>query len=254
MIHSLPFAELRAGQVKLGFWLTYPAPGILEVVHRDWDWFCLDSQHGQLEYATLVEGMRAADAVRVPTVIRVRDHSLGAIGPVLDTNCAGIIVPMVNTADDARRAVEQAKFPPLGQRSYGGRRAVDLGGPTYWASANEECSLIVQIETAQAVDNVAAILETPGVDAVFLGPADLRLSLGLPLDAPATHPEIHDRLARVAHAARAANKVAGSAGGTTPDSLRLLADLGYTLIAACSDVMVIRQTSPTLSAALRAAL
>ena len=194
---------LAAGEVQLGFGLQVPAPAILEVVHEDWDWFFIDGQHGQLSNDALLHAVRTADSVRKPSLVRVRDHSFGAIGPVLDMSCTGIIVPMVNTPQQAEQLVQQAKFPPLGTRSYGGRRVIDLNGGSYWETANEDSLLFVQIETAQSLDNVEAIVETPGVDGILVGTDDLRLSLGIPLRTPLSESKIADCLTQVAQATRA---------------------------------------------------
>ncbi len=250
----LDIDALRAGKMQLGFCLTYPAPGILEVVSPDWDWFWLDSQHGQLDYATLLHCVRAADGVGVPPVVRVRDHSMGTIGPVLDMDCAGVIVPMVNTAEQARSIVAHAKFPPIGQRSYGGRRVVDMSGRNYCVAANEKRVLIVQIETAQAVEHIEEIVAVPGVDGVFFGPDDLKQSLGLPMDTALAHPEIADRLAQVAQAVQSAHKIAGAAGAATAENAKMLRDMGYTLVASNSDVGLLRTYSPARAREIREAI
>ncbi len=245
---------LRGGEMKLGFCLTYPAPGILEAVAADWDWFWLDGQHGQLDYDTLLHCVRTADALQTPPVVRVRDHSFASIGPILDMDCAGIIVPMVNTAEQARAVVDNAKFPPLGLRSYGGRRVFDRGGRDYWATANEECLLIVQIETAQAVENIEEIVAVPGIDGIFFGPDDLKQSLGLPMDTPSSDPAIAERLERAATATAAAGKIPGAAGAATGEWARRLKDMGFTLIACTGDVVLIRNNSPLQAAEIRQAI
>ena len=245
---------LAAGEIQLGFGLGVPAPAILEVVYKDWDWFFIDGQHGQLSYDALLHAVRTADSVRTPSLVRVRDHSFGAIGPVLDMGCTGIIVPMVNTPQQAEQLVQHAKFPPLGTRSYGGRRVIDLSGNSYWETANEKCLLFVQIETEQAADNVEAIAQTPGVDGIFLGPVDLRLSLGLSRDTPLTEPVLAQYLTRTVKAARAAGKIASCWGSTDPQTTAMLADLGYSLIAVTSDMALLRGASAVLAEDLRSAL
>ena len=245
---------LRAGEMKLGIYLTYPAPGILEAVAADWDWFWLDDQHGQLGYDTLLHCVRAADAVQTPPVVRVRDHSFASIGPVLDMDCAGIIVPMVNSVEQARQVVANAKFPPLGQRSYGGRRVIDLGGRDYWATANESQLLIVQIETAQAVENIEEIVAVPGVDGIFFGADDLKQSLGLPMDTPSSEPAIAERMERAAVATAAAGKIPGAAAATTPEWTRRLQDMGFTLVACTGDEALIRDNSSLKAAQIRQAI
>jgi len=169
-------------------------------------------------------------------------------------DCTGIIVPMVNTPQQAEQLVQYAKFPPLGTRSYGGRRVIDLGGNSYWETANKECLLFVQIETAEGMDNVEAIVERPGVDGILIGPADLRLSLGMSPSAPFTEPKVADRLTEAARAAQAAGKLACCAGAGSPELAVMLADMGYTLLINCADVTLLQNASPALSQDLRNAL
>ena len=244
---------MLSGQVQLGFVLMYPAPAILEVVHRDWDWFWVDGQHGQHDYRSILECVRAADVVRRPVIVRVPGHDYGFIGPMLDMNVAGIIVPMVNNAEQARRVVIAAKFPPLGQRSFGGRRVIDIEGSNYDVNANEESLLIVQIETSEALRNVEAILATPGVDGVLVGTDDFLKSLGLPRNTPITEPVLDDCLQKTAQAARTSGKIGGAVIGTAEQAV-YLAELGYTLLAGCLDVELIRNGSSTVAEPLRRAL
>lgn len=241
---------IRAGQVQLGFSLAIPAPSILEVVHKDWDWFFIDGQHGQLSYDAQLHAVRTADLVNTPSLVRVRDHSMGAIGPVLDMSCTGIVAPMVNSVQEAEQVVQYAKFPPLGTRSYGGRRVVDVGGLDYWETANEESLLFVQIETAQSLDNVEAIAETPGIDGVAVGPIDLTISLGMPRGALLIEPKIAQRIAQ---AAQTAGKLACYIG-FRPAQAPLLAAMGYSLLCGGGDIILIRNASPALAADIREAL
>ena len=253
MAWPLDTEALNAGKVQLGFGLGVPAPAILEAVHKDWDWFFIDGQHGQLSYDTLLHIVRTADSVRTPSLVRVRDHSMGSIGPVLDMDCTGIIVPMVNTAEQARQVVDRSKFPPRGSRSLANHRIFDIPGQEP-KTGTEDGLLIVQIETEEAADNVEAIAQTPGVDGIFLGPVDLRMSLGLSRDTPLTEPTLAERLTEIAEAARAAGIIASCWGSTDPHVTAMLADLGYSLIAVVTDTALLAAASAALSQDLRNAL
>jgi len=205
---------LMAGDVQLGVGLKFPAPGIVEEIHSYWDWLFIDAQHGQLAYDALLNIVRTADLMRIPSLVRVRDHSIGSIGPVLDMDCTGIIVPMVNTAEEARQVVDRAKFPPVGSRSLATRRIFNAPGQEP-RTGTEDSLLILQIETEEAASNVEAIAQTPGIDGIFLGPTDLRMSLGLSRDTPFTDPILAERLTRTVEAAQAAGIIA-SCWGSTP--------------------------------------
>ena len=156
--------KLRTGRVILGLNLQYPAAGIIECIGAGWDWVWIDGQHGQHDYRSVLECVRVADSCGIAPVVRVSGHEPGLIGPAMDMRPAGIMVPMVNTVGEAQAIVKAARFPPLGERSYGGRRVIDLGTREYFKTADQDTILIVQLETKEALDNAAAIAATEGVD------------------------------------------------------------------------------------------
>lgn len=231
-------ARLAAGEVLVGFTLTFPAAGILELAGGDWDWFWIDTQHGQISYDTLLGIIRAAELVGVPPVVRVPGHDYAVIGPILDTGAAGILVPMVETPEQARALVRAVRFPPLGQRSYGGRRVFDRGGPRYHERASDELLLVVQIETVLGLENCEEIAAVEGVDVLFLGPADLRLSMGLDIQVPVAEPKLQAAIDRVAAACKAHGKYAGWPVGAA-DLIADLAERGYQIMAAAHDAAIL---------------
>jgi 4-hydroxy-2-oxoheptanedioate aldolase len=248
-VNSFRKALRRAPQ--LGFVLTYPAPGIVELVAPDWDWIWVDGQHGEMGYRELLEGVRAAQAMKRPALVRVPGHDAGAIGLALDMGADAIMVPCVDSVDQARAVVRAAKFPPLGNRSFGGRRPVDLGGIGYCHSDGP--LLVCQVETPEsfaAVDEIAAL---DGVDALFLGADDLTLRRGLRMDKPRPAGAVDDALKGVARAAKKHGKIAGAIF-TTPESLRLGVKLGYRLMGCSLDALFIGPCSKEKSRALRSAL
>ena len=149
--------RLRVGEVALGLSLNYPAPGIIECMGAGWDWLWIDGQHGQMDYQSMLQCVRTADACGLAPIPRVSRHEPGTIGPVMDMKPAGILVPMVDTVAQARNIVEAVYFPPLGKRSFGGRRVTDVGGRNYYQTANEDTLLVVQIETPEGAANAEAI-------------------------------------------------------------------------------------------------
>src|SRR2546425_11308236 len=172
---------LDAGKPLLGLSVMYPSPGAVERIGPEWDWIWIDGQHGQMGYEQTFALVRACDLIQRPAVVRVPGHEFGSIGKTLDMGAAAVITPCVDTPEQARAVVDAAKFPPLGKRSYGGRRPIDFQGRTYSDTANIDTLLIAQIESPQAIDNVDAIASVAGVDALFLGPDDLMLRRGFSL-------------------------------------------------------------------------
>lgn len=149
------------------------------VASLDFDFLCVDAQHGLIDYRDVAQTLQALELGEAAPVVRVPWNDPGIIGKVLDAGAMSVIVPMVNSADDARAVVAAARYAPGGSRSFG---PVGIGwrdGPSYLGRTNDEVAIIVMIETVAALRNVDQIAAVPGIDALFLGPFDLSLSLGL---------------------------------------------------------------------------
>lgn len=178
----------------IGTLLTLPLPALAEMcADAGFDWLFLDMEHGALDLHD-VQCIAQAVNDKCPCVVRVPINERMWIGKVLDLGVAGIILPQVNRAEDAQRAVFAAKYPPQGGRGVGVGRASRYGADlqNYLRNANDETALIVQIEHREAVENVEAIANVAGVDALMLGPFDLSGSLGKlgQIDAPETQAAI----------------------------------------------------------------
>ncbi len=144
---------------------------------QGYDSVTIDVQHGALDYSQLLpmfQAMRASGAV---LMARVPWLEPGIIMKVLDAGAYGVICPMVNTGEEAARFVSFMRYPPLGQRSYGPTRVSVAAGASYASEANDETLAFVMVETAEAMDNLEAIAGTPGLDGIYVGPADLSFSL-----------------------------------------------------------------------------
>jgi 2-keto-3-deoxy-L-rhamnonate aldolase RhmA len=177
-----PFKQrIRSGPVALGTLVTVGAPAVVEALSMTGlDWLCIDLEHGSLGIETAEDLVRAVRG-DCYTLVRLPENSPLWIRKVLDIGCDGLIVPMVCSEAEARRAVEHSRYPPAGQRSVGVARAHGYGleFADYVTNANERISLIVQIEHISAVRNLSSILDVPGIDAVLIGPYDLSGSMNL---------------------------------------------------------------------------
>ena len=174
-------AKLARGETTLGMWVTLESPSITEIaVTLGVDWVVIDTEHGHLDYKEVVEHIRATRNTSTTPLVRIPETTPGIIKRVLDLGAHGIIVPQVNSAEEVALAVRCAKYPPDGIRGVGGERATlwGLGLQSQTALANRETMVIPLIETVAGGRNLGPILDVPGVDAVFLGPADYSASAG----------------------------------------------------------------------------
>lgn len=169
----------------LGAWMFLREPMTAEAAARQgYDYVVVDLQHGVASDHEAMTMMQAADAAGAIPVVRVAANEAKAIGRALDAGALAVIVPMVNNAHDAWEAVAACRYAPAGRRSYGPVAALSRYMEEYVHVANHVISCVVMIETAEALENIDEILAVPGVDAVYVGPFDLSLMLGLP---PASH-------------------------------------------------------------------
>lgn len=178
-MHNLLREKLRRKEVTFGITLVLGTPEIPEALANvGLDWMNFDMQHTTQDAGTLQPMIQATSYSKTVPIIRVISNDLGLINRALDTGAPGIIVPLVNSREDAEKAVRFAKYPPQGVRSYG-IRSVALRDPEYTATANDEILIMPQIEAELALRNLEEIVTTDGIDAIFVGPYDLTLSLGV---------------------------------------------------------------------------
>ena len=170
--------KLAQGRPELGAWVTIPSPDVSEALSTlAFDWFLFDLEHSALNEQSaqvLMQGMRGDN---VTPLIRVAWNDQVLIKKALDIGAHGVIVPMVNTRQDAIHAVRACRYPPAGIRGCGPKRPW-IYDPDYFATADDQVMVIVQIETEEAVNNADEILAVEGVDAFFVGPFDLSVSMG----------------------------------------------------------------------------
>ena len=174
-------AKLRRGERVLGLWVTLAAPAVTEIAAElGLDWVCIDMEHGATTYADVANHVRAAKGTDLAVFVRVSSVGADTIARSLDLGADGIVLPMVRSADEVRRALEWMRYPPHGCRGLGGERAQKwgMGVDDYIATANDELMLMPMIEHKDAVNEIDEILALPGLDFFFVGPGDLSSSLG----------------------------------------------------------------------------
>lgn len=173
-------ADWRKGQQTIGGWLSLGNAYSAELMANiGFDWLCVDMQHGMVGYEDLKHMLPAISTTSVTPLVRVPWNDPAVIMKVLDAGAYGVIVPMINSRQEALKAVSACRYPPEGQRSFGPIRAALYAGKGYAREANRQIACITMIETRQALENLEDIVTTPGLDGVYIGPSDLALALGL---------------------------------------------------------------------------
>ncbi|MFO1435461.1 MAG: aldolase/citrate lyase family protein [Gammaproteobacteria bacterium] len=226
--------RLRAGEQLLGTLVSLPSPEVAETLAgAGFDWLFIDGEHGAFD-ALVAQRMLQAVGDRCPCLLRVPLDDEIAIKKALDIGAAGVIVPQVNSAAQARRIVSMCKYPPQGRRGVGLARAHGYGSyfGDYVRNANSEVSVVIQAEHIDAVKNIAEMVRTEGVDAIFIGPYDLAASMGHMGDVQA--PAVLDAVATIRAACKEAQVALGIFGLDAAGMRGYLQD-GFTLIAAGCD-------------------
>lgn len=203
-------AALAAHKPMYMAWLGLGSPLGVEIAgEAGWHAVMIDQQHGAGGPAGLGACLTAAKAAGMPAMVRVASLDFGLIGRALDAGAQGIMVPMLETAEDAARLVQAVKYPPLGRRSFGPYRAKFLIEGDYFAAANGWTIACGQIETAEALENIDAICATEGLDMICLGPNDLAIALSQGQDRSIRSPQMLAAIERVRAAAAARGVVTG---------------------------------------------
>ena len=184
-------AKIKSGETGFNGWLTLGSVAVAEAMaHQPWDCITIDMQHGLSDFETTVNMLRAISTTAVTPMVRVPWLEPGIIMRVLDAGAFGVICPMINTTEQCREFVSYCRYAPMGSRSFGPTRAPLYGGADYWKGANENVLAIAMIETAQALENLDGILSIEGLSGVYIGPADLSLSMGFDPVQDQSHPQV----------------------------------------------------------------
>jgi len=172
----------RNNKQTIGCWLSVANAYTAEAIaNLDFDWVCVDLQHGMIDYTDLRSMLPAISTTNTTPLVRVPWNEPYEIMKVLDAGAYGVIVPMVNNREEALRAVHACRYPPEGNRSFGPIRGALYGGKGYAQEANNQLACIAMIETKEGTEKLEEIVTTPGLDGIYIGPADLALSMGLPV-------------------------------------------------------------------------
>ncbi|MCV9936783.1 aldolase/citrate lyase family protein [Boseaceae bacterium BT-24-1] len=226
----------RRQPVPLGTWLMSAAPATAEAMgHCGFDFLVVDMEHVPIEMSDLAHILRAVGCTPAEPVARMAWNDQVLIKRALDAGARTLMVPFVQNADEARAAVSYAKYPPEGVRGVAAIHRGSLFGNVadYFRRANDEIAVIVQLETPEAIGQLAAIASTPGVDALFVGPGDLAAAMGH--IGNIAHPDVQALIERAARECRAAGKPVGIVG-PNPEMVQRFIGYGYDFTAVASDI------------------
>jgi len=247
--------RLRAGETVFSAWCPGGSPLVAETIAREgFSAVVLDSQHGLWDMAGLIVGINAVHHAGATPAVRIPLHDHATCSRVLDCGAEAIVAPMINTEADARAFAAAAKYPPLGERSWGPLRAMPLQRRTvtteYLREANEGTLTLGMIETRTALENVDAIAATPGLDALFIGPYDLSTNLSNGTAQDITAPEVERAIDRIRDAAMKAGKIPAIYCRDAARA-REMQKGGFRFIAVASDLGIIRDGAAAILKALK---
>ena len=236
------------GVTTIGTWLTLPSAVSAEIAGgAGFHYACIDMQHGVIDYQMAVSLTQAVVLGGGHAIARVPWNEPGIIGKVLDAGIEGAIVPMVNTAAEAELVVRSARYAPLGSRSYGPALA-GMRRPNYFEWATTGIAVIPMIETTEALNNLDEILQVPGIDAIYVGPADLSVSLGLKPANNDGEALFDDALAAIVSACNNHGIVPGI--HTTTQFVAKRLEQGFRMVTVSNDMIALRaQLTAELAAA-----
>jgi 4-hydroxy-2-oxoheptanedioate aldolase len=242
--------QWAAGEATLNGWLSIPSAVCAEVMaSQRFNSLTIDMQHGLIDYQTALSMLQATAAAPAVPLVRIPWLEPSIAMKMLDAGALGVICPMVNSAADAIALVQACRYAPSGYRSVGPTRA-GLYHDQYLRDANDVVLVIAQIETGVAVDNIDAILSVPGLDAIYVGPADLALTLGREPRVDQEDQVVLDALLTVADAARRRGIVAGIHCGTASYAHRMI-EVGYQMVTVQNDLRLLASAAAAVVAAVR---
>lgn len=249
-----PFRQLLKAsghRAPVGTWVMSASPLVAEALgHAGFDWAVIDMEHTPLDMMEVVHLLQAVGNTRMVPVVRVPWNEPVMVKRVLDAGATTVLFPFVQNADEARRAVAATRYPPEGVRGMAGMSRGSRFGttPNYMTTANATMGVIVQLETPAAVAELEAIAAVPGVDAIFVGPADLSGAMGFP--GQNTHPAVMAVMADAARRCKALGMPVGTVGGT-PEVVTQYRAMGYGYVAVASDLGLLMRGATAAVQALK---
>lgn len=250
-------AMVREGKLAIGAQLRFGSPAIAELFgHAGFDYLVLDAEHAPQTSVGIQSQLQAIGCTPATPFVRLRKNDPDLMRPYLDMGALGVLVPFINTVEDARLGARALRYPPAGTRGYGPARASKYGlDADYLKHANDEMFYLMIVEDARAVKNIDEILAVEGVDSFMIGPADLSFSLGVPMQLD--HPKVKDAINTVIRAAQKAGKPMGTAtyGGEMfePDTYKRFIDQGFNLLLLGGDEWMMNYGCRNLLAAVSSA-
>jgi 2-dehydro-3-deoxyglucarate aldolase len=248
---------LTAGRLALGAQLRFGSPAIAELFARSgYDFVSIDAEHAPQTPVGIQAQLQAVAGTECTAIVRLGRNDPDEIRLMLDIGAGGVLIPLVRTADDVERAVRACRYAPRGTRSYGPSRAYHYGfDADYYPKTQPSIACLVIIETAEAIENIDAILAVEGLDSFVMGPADLSIALGVPLET--SHPRVVQATEHVLAAARQAGKPGGiTYSPADPELMRQRVAQGARLLLAGGDEWMLHDACQSLlagAAALRLA-
>lgn len=242
-----------AGQPTFGGWLAIPSTFSAETAARTgFEYVCVDNQHGVNDYLSSAAMIQAILLGGSRPIVRVPWNEQGIIGKMLDAGAEGVVVPMVNTVAEAEAVVRSARYAPIGARSHGPVLVGNRGEGYTAEKANATVAVIPMIETVEAISNIDDILAVPGIDAIYVGPADLSLTLGLKPGNNDGEALFDDALATIVAACRKAGVVPGIHATGALAGKRM--EQGFQMITVAGDLLALRLKLTDELAAARGAV
>jgi 4-hydroxy-2-oxoheptanedioate aldolase len=242
----------NSDQAAVNGWLAIGNSFSAETMaHQGWDSLTIDLQHGVVDYTALVPMLQAISTTVTVPMVRVPWLEPGILMKVLDAGAYAVICPMVNTRDDAARLVAYTHYAPRGTRSFGPIRGLLYGGADYPQHANNTIVVFAMIETAEALDNLDAILSVEGLDAIYIGPSDLSLALGCKPAFDEVDPKVDQAISHILARAQAHGVVAGIHNGLPEVALARIAR-GFRFVTVGSDARLMAAASQQVLAKMRA--
>lgn len=243
----------KSGDAVINGWLSIPNSFSAETMaHQGWDSLTIDLQHGIVDYQAMIPMLQAISTTATAPLVRVPWLEPGILMKTLDAGACGVICPMINTREDAQKLVSYTHYAPRGVRSFGPIRALLYSGADYVQNANDSIVTFAMIETAKALDNLDDILSVEGLDAIYIGPSDLSLSLGCTPTFDDVDPKAAEAIDYILARAKAHGVVAGIHNASPEAALKRIAK-GFQFVTISADSRLMAAGAQAVMAKMRAA-